>query len=226
MDIPAATQGAQTLARGLVALRAVAQEPEGVAPNDLAARLGVHRSIAYRLLQTLVEAGFAVRGEDGRYRGAVALLGLADGAMLGLRAAAVPVLRRTADELESTLSLLVAQGRQAVAVAVVEPRSARYRIVFAEGSTHPLDQGAAGHVLRSFAEPSADEPVAVTQARAQGWARTFAEVEPGAHGLAVPLPLPGGPAACLNLITYRAEIADAALDRLLAAAAEIAALPS
>ncbi len=219
------TQGAQTLARGLAALRAVAETPDGLGPNDLASRLGVHRSIAYRILQTLVEAGFVVRGADGRYRGAVGLLALAAGGYMGLRDAAVPVMRRAAEDLGATVSLLVVQGTEASALAVVNSARSRYRIVFAEGSTHPLDRGAAGHVLRAFDPPRPDDTDAVRLARAQGWSSTFAEVEPGAYGLAVPVLLDGGPNACLNVITYVAEVADLALDRLIEAAAEISALP-
>jgi DNA-binding IclR family transcriptional regulator len=225
MDTPSApAQGAQTLARGLVALRTIAQEADGVGPNDLAERLGVHRSIAYRLLQTLVDSGFAVRGDDGRYRGSVGLLVLASGGLAGLRATVLPPMRSAAEELGATLSLLVAEGREASALAVVEPQRSRYRIAFAEGSTHPLDRGAAGHVLCAFRPAGDDDPEPVRLARERGWSQTFGEVEPGAFGLAVPLVLGDGPPMCLNLITHRHEIVESALDRMLATAREIVAL--
>ncbi|NYV77025.1 IclR family transcriptional regulator, partial [Streptomyces sp. UH6] len=50
----------------------------------------------------------------------------------------------------------------------------------------------------------------------------FGEVEPGAHGVAVPIEAPGLPAACLNLITYRSEIAQKAPASLIAASARLA----
>ena len=47
--------GSQTLARGLSALQMVADSPSGLTVQQLADRVGVHRTIAYRLLSTLAE---------------------------------------------------------------------------------------------------------------------------------------------------------------------------
>ncbi|HEY5880119.1 MAG TPA: helix-turn-helix domain-containing protein [Nakamurella sp.] len=214
--------GAQTLARGLAALKAVVAAADGLSAQDVGDLLGVHRTIAYRLLTTLVDAGLVSRGQDGRFRGAVGLLQLTAGAYNTLRAAAVPVLRRLANEVGSTVSLLVMENGEAVALAVVESETSRYRIVFAEGSTHPLDRGAAGHALSSTRPESSGDSDRLRKARAQGYATSFAEVEPGAYGLAVLIPYPDHSiAACINLITYRQELVEQALPAVLAAAAEL-----
>ena len=219
-----ATGGAQTLARGLSALKAVVAAPDGLSAQDVGDLLGVHRTIAYRLLTTLVDAGLVSRGPDGRFRGAVGLLQLTAGAYSTLRAAAVPILRRLANEVGSTVSLLVTENGEAVALAVVESETSRYRISFAEGSTHPLDRGAAGHALSSLLPETPHDGDRVRRARADGYATSFAEVEPGAYGLAVPIPYPDQAiAACINLITYRPELIDQALPAVLAAAAELGA---
>src|SRR6478736_10387557 len=65
--------GSQTLARGLTALQAVANSPTGVTAQQVADHVGVHRTIAYRLLSTLAQQRFVVKGEDGKYRPAAAL---------------------------------------------------------------------------------------------------------------------------------------------------------
>ena len=73
---PAATPGApgsQTLARGLSALQLVANSPAGLTVTQVADDIGVHRTIAYRLLSTLAQFRFIAKGEDGRYRSAAAL---------------------------------------------------------------------------------------------------------------------------------------------------------
>lgn len=216
------TGGAQTLARGLSALKAVVAAQDGLSAQDVGDLLAVHRTIAYRLLTTLVDAGLVSRGPDGRFRGGVGLLQLSAGAYQTLRAAAVPILRRLANQVGSTVSLLVVENGEAVALAVVESETSRYRIVFAEGSTHPLDRGAAGHALSAVLPPSAQDTERVLQARADGYATSFGEVEPGAYGLAVPIPHPDpGVAACINLITYRAELIEQALPAVLASAAEL-----
>ncbi|WP_165396493.1 helix-turn-helix domain-containing protein [Streptomyces sp. F001] len=54
--------------RGLLALELVAGQPQGLAVQDVAQRLGVHRTIAYRILVTLAEFHLLVRTPDGRYR--------------------------------------------------------------------------------------------------------------------------------------------------------------
>src|ERR1700678_2182802 len=60
--------GSQTLARGLTALQLVADAPAGMTVQQVAAGVGVHRTIAYRLLATLAPFRFVAQGEDGRYR--------------------------------------------------------------------------------------------------------------------------------------------------------------
>ena len=216
------TGGAQTLARGLSALKAVVAAADGLSAQDVGDLLGVHRTIAYRLLTTLVDAGLVSRGQDGKFRGAVGLLQLTAGAYHTLRAAAVPILRRLANEVGSTVSLLVVENGEAVALAVIESETSRYRIVFAEGSTHPLDRGAAGHALSSILPATPQDGDRLRKARADGYATSFAEVEPGAYGLAVPIPhADHSVAACINLITYRPELIEQALPAVLAAAAEL-----
>jgi DNA-binding IclR family transcriptional regulator len=209
--------GAQTLARGIAALQLVATTPDGLSIQDVADSLGIHRTIAYRMLATLADAHLVSKGDDGRYRGAAGLLTLTSGAFFSLRNIAQPIMRRLAASLASTVSLLVRQGDEAVALAVVEPQNARYHIAFAEGSRHPLDRGAAGHALRASLPASDADSDVVRAVRAAGYARTFGEVEPGAYGLAVPCSGLGFE-ACLNLITYREDVAVGALERMIEAA--------
>jgi DNA-binding IclR family transcriptional regulator len=216
-DAPRAA-GTQTLARGLRALTLVSMAEDGLNVQEVAGRLDVHRSIASRLLATLAEFRLVQRGPDGRYRTGTGLTALAGGIHATLRAAATPLMSELAAELGATVSLLVAEGGRAVALAVVEPPDASYVLSFRTGSSHPLGRGSAGVALLAAQSPSAGEAAQVTRARAQGYARTFGEVEPGAYGIAAPLAHEGLPPACLNLITYRPEIAEIAAPRLTAAA--------
>ena len=56
----------------------------------------------------------------------------------------MPTLRGLADELGTTVSLLVAEGDQQVAIAVIVPTNVFYQLSFHEGSRYPLERGAAG----------------------------------------------------------------------------------
>ena len=60
--------GSQTLARGLAALQLVASSRTGLTAQQVADDIGVHRTIAYRLLTTLAQYRMVAKGEDGRYR--------------------------------------------------------------------------------------------------------------------------------------------------------------
>ncbi|MFD1210844.1 IclR family transcriptional regulator [Arthrobacter sp. GCM10027362] len=218
---PSRTAGSQTLARGLRALKTIAGSRDGLTIQEVADQLGVHRTIAYRILNTLGDEGLVRKNEDGRYRGASGLLGLATAAHSAMRAAALPVLEEVANDLQATVSLLVQEGPDAVALAVSEPRGTSYHIAFTEGSRHPLGQGAAGRALLAWHSPSDRDPEEIRTAREQGFATTFGEVEPGAYGVAAPIAGTDAP-ACINLITNRKELAEGAAEAIVAAAARIA----
>jgi len=216
------TTGAQTLDRGLRALELVAATPTGMSVQDVAERLDVHRTIAHRLLATLGEHHLVARGPDGRFRAGGGLTALAHGVQGALRETAEPVMRELADELESTVALLVREGEQAVAVSVVTPSLAPYHLAFRTGSRHPLGSGSAGICLLSALPARPDERAEVSRAREQGFAVSKGEVEPGAHGLAVLLRRSGTPpTACLNLITYRDDVMARAVPPMLAGAARV-----
>lgn len=217
------TAGSQTLARGISALKMIAASQQGMAIQDVADQLGVHRTIAYRILNTLSDSALIRRGEDNKYRGASGLLALAGAAHSAMRAAALPVLTELADHLQQTVSLLVKEGPDAVALAVVEPRNLTYRISFTEGSRHPLNRGAAGHAISSCASPTEHDSEPVREARAKGYSLTYGEVEPNMFGLAAPIQGEAWEgAACVNLITTRKELAESAIPAIIEAAARIA----
>lgn len=223
MTESASRGGAQTLARGVTALKLVANSSYGMSVIELAEQLDVHRTIASRLLSTLADQGLVAKGQDGRYRGAAGLLSLTSAAYATIRAAAVPILQRLADELGATVSLMVPEGNQVHALLVATPRDARYKVVFAEGNTHPIDRAAAGYALLSLREPTAEDLPKVKETREQGYARSFAEVEPNAHGVAVPLEFAGGVQAAVNIITYNPDVADIAAAPMQRAARELVA---
>src|SRR5579871_6798299 len=113
--------GNQTLARGLRVLLAIADSKRGLTVQQVAEMLGVHRSIAYRLLQTLVDFGLVARGSDGAYVPGARLATLAEAYLPTLRDVSAPVMRSLADRLQSTIALFVEQRDEAVAIAMVEP---------------------------------------------------------------------------------------------------------
>jgi hypothetical protein len=138
-----AAPGSQTLARGLHALQLVAAAKGGLTIQQVADHIGVHRTIAYRLLSTLASYRMVAKAEDGRFRAAAGLAALGASFDNNIRELSMPTLRDLADELDTTVSLLVAEGDQQVAIAVIVPTRVTYQLSFHEGSRYPLDRGAA-----------------------------------------------------------------------------------
>jgi DNA-binding IclR family transcriptional regulator len=205
-DVPPAPDrspqsGTQTLARGLNALLAVVESPTGMTVQELARVLDVHRSIAYRILQTLADYGFVHSGRDGRYHAGARLAALSHSYLPGLRATALPVMQELADRVGASVALFVVEGESAVAVEMAVPIAAGHHIAFRQGERAPLDRGAAAYALRAALPPDRDDPEPVQRVREVGFAYSQSEVEAGAHAVAAPI-RGVHPRACLALISH------------------------
>jgi DNA-binding IclR family transcriptional regulator len=229
-DSPSAANtapGSQTLARGLTALQRVAAAPAGLTVQQVADHIGAHRTIAYRLLSTLAQYRLVAKGEDGRYRSASGLAVLGASFDNNVRQVSLPTLRALADELGTTVSLLVAEGDQQVAIAVIVPTHVSYQLSFHEGSRYPLDRGAAGIALLANMAPRPGERDLVTLTRERGWVITHGEIEPSTYGLAVPVGRhPPSPPTCINLISHREDVVFRGKDAVISAAARLSAILS
>ena len=117
--MPAETS--QTLDRGLRVLELLAEAPGGLSINELAAAVGVNRTVVYRLVATLEQHNLARRDSSGRVQGGIGALLLARGVQPMLRDLAGPTLRTLAEAVGATAHLTVAEGGEGLAIAVVEP---------------------------------------------------------------------------------------------------------
>jgi DNA-binding IclR family transcriptional regulator len=134
----------QILDRGLKVLALLADAPEGMSVPDIATELGVNRTVVYRILATLGQHGLIRRDVNGRTRLGLGALQLARRAHPLVRDAAVPCLRRLAEETGATAHLTIVDGLEALVVAVAEPTWTDYHVAYRVGSRHALDAGAAG----------------------------------------------------------------------------------
>jgi len=224
---PNGVPGSQTLARGLAVLQAVATSRIGLTAQQVADHVGIHRTISYRLLSTLAQFRLVAKGEDGRYRSASGLAVLGASFDNNVRQLSVPTLRALADELGTTVSLLVAEGDQQVAIAVIVPSRVSYQLSFHEGSCYPLDRGAAGIALLASMPPRPGERDLVVRTRHQGWVITHGEIEPNTYGLAVPVRRrPPSPPTCINLISHREDVVMRGKEAVVKAAEELSAILS
>ncbi|SEG78773.1 transcriptional regulator [Actinacidiphila yanglinensis] len=137
----------QTLDRGLRVLKLLADTDHGLTVTELAAKLGVNRTVVYRLLATLEQHSLVRRDLGGRARVGLGVLGLAHQVHPLLREAALPALRALAEDIGATAHLTLVDGTEALAVAVVEPTWTDYHVAYRTGFRHPLDRGAAGRAI-------------------------------------------------------------------------------
>jgi DNA-binding IclR family transcriptional regulator len=177
----------QTLDRGLAALESIAGADHPLSISDIAETIGVHRSVAYRLIRTLELRNLVERDEGGCYRPAVGLAMLARSVRLDLRTAAIGSLRHLADELSMTAFLVVRDGDEAITVESAEPTVSNVHVVYRPGTRHPIDRGAPGLALLLGQPPAPSERSELRRARAQGWVKTSNEVLPGMSAIAAPV---------------------------------------
>jgi DNA-binding IclR family transcriptional regulator len=212
--------GSQTLERGLAVLVELGRHPDGLTTSQVAAACRLHRSIANRLLVSLHRTGFAARDGAGRYVVGPTATDLADRARPRLRDVAEPVLRRLAREVDATASLVEVVGDAAISTVVAEPPTDGPRFSYRLGNRDPLDRGAGGLAALASGPPRGGEPARVAAVRAAGHITTYAELNPGAYGIAAPLP-GWDVLASVNIVTAHERLTTDAIAPLLAAVRDI-----
>lgn len=224
MSLSETTGGAtsQTLDRGIRILEILADARHPQTIDELAATLGVHRSVAYRLIRTLEVHGLVERDATGRLQLGARLAALAAGVAHDLQAEALPELTAAANDLGITCFLVVLDRDECVTLVSVEPRHAVATVAQRPGTRHPVSVGAPGKAILAQLRPNdwpanVDPAVAahVQEAAVRGWAESQDEVIPSLHAVAVALPLRGRrPAAIAAVYLPNGQEASAVADRL------------
>ncbi|MFC5722778.1 IclR family transcriptional regulator [Streptomyces gamaensis] len=173
------TETSQTLDRGLRVLKLLADTDHGLTVTELSTRLGVNRTVVYRLLATLEQHALVRRDLGGRARVGLGVLRLGRQVHPLVREAALPALRSLAEDIGATAHLTLVDGTEALAVAVVEPTWTDYHVAYRAGFRHPLDRGAAGRAILAARNGELSS--------GPGYALTHGELEAGASGAAAPL---------------------------------------
>jgi DNA-binding IclR family transcriptional regulator len=193
----------QTLSRGIRILEVLADARAPLSIDDIAARLEVHRSVAYRLLRTLEDHGLVERDPSGRVELGARMAALAAGVAHDLQAEALPELTAVAGDLGATSFLAVLDHDECVTLSSVEPRHAVNPVAQRPGTRHPVTRGAPGKAILSLL-PESSWPADVSRglagevrdAASRGFATSHDEVIPSLRAVAVPFAVRGrGPAA-------------------------------
>ena len=235
--------GAPAADHVLEVLALLAREPEPMAGGVVAARLGLPRPTAYRLLSVLVEHGYVVHlAEERRYGLGVAAyeLGSAYQRQAPLQRIARPLLHALVDQVHQNAHLAVLHGRD-VLYLIEERAPGRPLLITDVGVRLPAVRTASGLALlaalpraqvralfpgpAAFAEPEHGPapPTALRRAlsdvRTRGHATEEGSVTAGLSSVAQVVHDHAGYPAAAVAITYAAVDVDAAAVRRLVAAA-------
>lgn len=192
-----------------------ASEPRTLA--ELTARTGLPKTTVVRLARTLAEAGFLAQDSSGRYLlGPSALrLGHAAQRQWRLPEVARTVMRQLSQLSGETVNLYVVHGIHRVCIAQEEGVHT-VRQVVPVGHALPLWAGASGRVLLAHQPPGVLERVLreagervdvldlqrrLQATRADGYAVSHGEREPGASSVAAPVFAPDGEVAAALAIS-------------------------
>lgn len=152
-----------TLIKGLRLLEVLAAQSGPVGIAELAAQLQIARSNVHRLLQALVEMGYA-SNVQGQYRTSIKVweLGARALSQLDFREAAGPAMRSLLAQSNETVHLSVLSGEEVVYIDKLDsPEPVRaYSVI---GGRAPAYCVATGKVLLAWREASAANSMAVRQ---------------------------------------------------------------
>lgn len=146
--------------RALRVLEALAERPhQGV--TDLSKRLGLTKSIVFRLLSTLEARGFVVRDADQAvyslgYR--IGVLGEQAGAQNTLLSAARPVMAALRDATSENINLVIREGERSLVLATLAGHHSM-RIFANPGRYGPLHAGGGSVLLLAYAPEEIRERV-------------------------------------------------------------------
>lgn len=214
----------QTLSRGIRALEILAEARTPLSIAELSTQLGVHRSIAYRILRTLEDHSLVVRDAAGRVQAGPGLAALARGVAGDLQSAALPELTQLANALGMTAFVAVLNQHDCVTLVTVEPRHTGATVAQRPGTRHSVSAGAPGIAIQSalteqdwerFA-PGQQYREAARTAQRTGFAVSHDEVIEGVSSVAVPVRIPGQLPAAVAVVYIRSQHTPAELGAQLA----------
>ncbi len=171
---------------------------------DLVRETGLPRPTAHRLAVALEAHALVVRDRGGRFRlgGRLVGWGAAAGAALALVEPAQAVLERLSADTGESAQLYVREGDRRVCVAKHE-RPTGLRDTVALGAMMPLTKGSGGPGAARLGRVDADrfdvDPDLLATVRAEGWAATVGEREPGVASVSAPVRVGGEVVAAISV---------------------------
>jgi IclR family acetate operon transcriptional repressor len=171
----------QSVERAFVLLEALAEVgPEGMTLSDLARLLGVSKSSAYAILQTMLAGGFVADSGSGmsrRYRLGMALARLGDVVVsqIALRDVAMTVMRELTRETGLTSRVAVLDEPYAVVIARVDAPHTTVRFTANLGKREHLHCSAVGKAMLAALPETAVQEILATAGLPEKTAHTITD---------------------------------------------------
>lgn len=183
--------GVGVLDKAMTVLRAVAEQPRGLA--QLQAATGLPRATAHRLASALEAHGILRRDDGGRFELGHDLVGLGHVAQqrYPLVSLVRPVATALRDSTTESVQLFVREGDHRRCVLSLES-SHGLRWIVPEGALLPIAVGSSGRVLRGECGPA-------------GWIESVGEREAGAASVSAPITAADGSVAAALSISGPVE---------------------
>jgi DNA-binding IclR family transcriptional regulator len=152
--------------RTLAVFESFTAERSSLSLQELSARIGLPKSTAFRLVQSLEKAGYLVRLDDQHYCLSLRFTRLAGlvKSTLDIRTIARPVMKELAQATKETVSLQTASQGQRVCVDVVAAESALQNVT-QPGEQVPLLAGASSKMLIAHMPTAQVAPIVAQIAR-------------------------------------------------------------
>ena len=168
------------------------RRPGGLTVTELAGRLGVNRTVVYRLVSTLEQHALVRKDARGRLHVGLGVLQLGERGPAGAaRPRGARCCARSPSRSGCTAHLTVADGDEALALAVVEPSWTDFHVAYRVGARHPLDRG----------RRRQGDPAGARAATRAPYVATAGELQAGARGLAAPVRGVEGLEASVGIVT-------------------------
>jgi DNA-binding IclR family transcriptional regulator len=207
----------RVLQRALAVLECFSDAKPRMGLHEISQAISLPKTTTFRILSTLVKAGYLVQLQDQSYGPSYKLMTLASVAQkcLGIRDLAHPVLEKLAAETGETAEISMLDGDHRVCLDAVESTSSLKSIIN-PGARLPLLYGATGKVLLARMDGVDVDRVVRDQARAneidnarlkrllakirrQGYAVTSNERVRGATAIAAPVSIFDSQAYCITI---------------------------
>lgn len=124
--------------------------------QEIADRIELPKSTAFRIVRSLEEAGYLIRLEDQKYCLSLRFTRLAGlvQSTLGIREIARPVMVELATKAKETVSIHMVSGRNRICIDSLAVSSSPLRTVTQPGEQLPLHNGSASKVLMAYMAPA------------------------------------------------------------------------